>query len=211
MLPTIARDSYYYIVPSHQPLIDRGLLRPLTVPPIEEQPDRSPSLFAECLSSPTLTQGSLSLPSSPCRDALSPNPAPQQFGSVNLTGNWQTDAMAVNESMLHAPVPRHAFVPDVDSLDVSATSTSPSTRSCQLTPCQRKTRRSNSHPSISANGIPRPSSRMRLSTSPNKGRTKRSTQPKAVASKPPLACLFCRSRKIGCSITEEWAVKKTCK
>ena len=129
----------------------------------------------------------------------------QQFSFVNLTGNWHTDE-AITSKQLHAPVPRHACVPDVNSLDASITS--PSNHNRQLTKGLRKPRCSQSYPYIGAKAT-RPSSRMRLSAPPIKGR-KKPAQPKLSQPKPPLACLFCRGRKIACGAPPAGSEKLSC-
>lgn len=212
MLPSIIQDLIHPVVPSHQPLINRGLIRPLMIPPIDVHLHRSPSRSEKISTSPASACTTISSSPSPRGDRVSPT-LQQLFSSVSLTGNWQTDEAIINGHKLHAPVPRHPCVLDTSSLDASVIS--PSTRSCQPTKELRKTRRSQSHPYIGAKETPRPSSRMRLSAPPIKGRAKKLSQSKPSKTKPaqprpPLACLFCRGRKIACGAPPAESEKKTC-
>ncbi|KAF8238547.1 hypothetical protein L208DRAFT_269084 [Tricholoma matsutake] len=138
-----------------------------------------------------------------CDDTLSPTLQP--FDLITQTPNWQTDAPIVNDQ-LHALVPRYPCVPDARSLDASVVA--PANRS-RLTQDLQKARHSKSHPYIGITATPRPS-RMCLSAPPTKRRAKKPTPPKPAQPKPPLACLFCRTRKIACGAPLAGSEKKTC-
>jgi hypothetical protein len=246
MLPAISQDFGHTVVPSHQPLIDKGLICPLMVSPLEDHVGRSLSPSTACPPFPAsaVIHPTVSSSLSPPADRLSP--IVQQPNFVGLTGDWHADAQAVTDHMLHAPVPRYSGVPDASSLDASIVS--PSNRSRKLTQSLRRTRRSKSHPYIDPTGkaTPRPPSRMRLSAPPIKIRAKKSTQSKPAhtkpalskpalpkptlpvanpalpivnpalpianpaLSKPPLACLFCRGRKIACGAPPAGSEKQIC-
>ena len=212
MLPSITQDLIHHVVPSHQPLINKGLICPLMLPPIDVHLHHSPSLSRKFSTSPVSSCTTISSSPSPRRNSFSPT-LQQLFSSVSLTGNWQTDEAIVNGHKLHAPVLQHPCVLDTSSLDASIIS--PSTQSCQLTKELRKIRRSKSHPYIAAIDTPRMSSRMRFSASPIKGWTKKPSrskpaQLKPAEPKPPLACIFCCGCKIACRAPPAESDKKTC-
>jgi hypothetical protein len=205
MPQAVIQDSSHPVVPSHQPLIDKGLIRPLVISPVNVLHEHSPSTSMEDPTSPTSAGADMS--SSPLPIGDSPSVTfHRQFNFINLTGNWHTDEAVVSEQMLHAPGPRHACVPDVISLDASIMS--PSVQNHQLTKGLRKTRRSQSYPYIDARASC-PSSRTHLSAPSIKGR-KKPSQPKLPQLKPPLACLFCRSRKIACGAPPAGSEKLSC-
>ena len=212
MLQAVTQDFSRPVVPvfpSHQTWIDRGLIYPLMLPPVNIPLDQSPSDSPEYLISPASAGTTMSSSPSPCRDLSSAKPQ-QQFDFVNLTGNLQTDEAIVKEHKLHAPVPRLATdVRDINSLDASTTS--PPNHSPKLTEGLRKTRRSQSYPQIHIGAEVTPSSSMCLSAPPIKGRIrKKPSQPRLSQRKPPLACLFCRGRKIACGAPPVGSEKLSC-
>jgi hypothetical protein len=185
-------------------MIDEGLMQPLLVPPLQGLLDQSSSPSVECASSPA-TVHAITSPSPLSQgahgDYHNRSLTPKPVSLIGRTGDWRADELS--HQMLHAPVPRHP-AQDVGSLDASITA--PSTRRRISTRRPQKTRRSQSHPYVGAKATSRPSSRMRLSAPPIKVRARRIVQ-----SKPPLACLFCRGRKIACGAPPAGSEKKSCK